>query len=285
MQKNQEYKTLADLSKCHSYRLQAKAKYLTQVHQEQDLLDATSFATLKKIPYVIIGKGSNILFKDNYYPGLVIVNKLSSIEIKGTSVTAQSGVSTQLLARRTAKENLTGLQWFIGIPGTIGGAVFMNAGCLGFDTSQLLEYVDVIHMGEKKRLTNKQCKFFYRESIFQSGEFIILQAKFNLKKCENARDPILQYQKKRLLTQPVEKKNSGCVFKNPSSTVFAGKLIEECGLKGMEYKGLQISDKHANFINSNDDASAKDVEAFISLIKKQVKEQKGVELEHEIRII
>lgn len=284
MQKSQTLKANVDVAKYHTYGIHVQARYLIEVYSSSDLVEAVRKANKQHMQYVILGRGSNVLFKSSVYPGLVIINKTSTITVDGTCVVAESGVNTQILARKTARIGLSGLQWLVGVPGTVGGAVFMNAGCSGKQMEDSLEYVNVYYEGKMLKLTKDECNFSYRSSLFQKGQYVILSACFNLERDEQARDEIHEHQKKRLLTQPIEKRNSGCIFTNPVGHS-AGALIDKCGLKGLEVGGASVSTKHANFINNQKDASAKDILKLINIVKQRVKEQEGVELEKEIRLL
>lgn len=250
------------------------------------------------LPVCVLGKGSNILFDDAGYRGLVIrTSHLESVEFskvdeKGFAyVTVDCGVSLTMLARQCVAENrsLEGLSFAFGIPGTIGGAVVMNAGAYGGEMSDVVMSVDYYDpaVGKVQTAYGHELKFSYRHSLFsEHPEYVVLRAVLRLK--QGDRDLIIEEMAKnmtsRRLKQPLELPNAGSVFKRPEGT-FAGKLIEESGLKGYTIGGAQISDKHAGFIVNIGGATAANIKALIEHTKHVVYANFGILLECEIKII
>ena len=246
---------------------------------------AVRYSFLEKVPFFILGKGSNCLFDDRGFDGLVIQNKISYLKIEGNEVDVGSGYSFSMLGLKTAKEHLAGLEFASGIPATVGGAVFMNAGANGSETADHLK--EVLFLDEKGDLHSFEKKdliFSYRFSSFQSMKGAIVSAKFVLTPSPTARDKqftIIEYRKK---TQPYQDPSIGCVFKNPEGAS-AGALIEKSGLKGFSIGGAEVSPMHANFIVNKGNASAKDVLDLAREVERLVKDSTGVKLEMEIRCI
>ncbi len=245
-------------------------------------------AKKKKIPVVVIGAGSNILISDKGVRGLVIgLNSMyfKRIKLKGNFIEAGGGAMLPLLIKFSLGKSLSGTEFLSGIPGTLGGAIIMNAGCWGKDISGLLREVKVMDPGGNiKTLKRKSIRFSYRKSGLE--KYIILSATLGLNKSTkpDIMHNIKQYLLQRRNSQDLDFCNAGCIFKNPES-VSAGKLIELCGLKGKKKGGALISFKHANFILNRKNAKASDVLGLIRLAQKKVKDKFGVSLEPEIKIL
>ena len=282
----QPFKEEQDLSRYHTYGIHAVARYLIEVTTADELIEAVAVALEKKIPYLFLGRGSNILFRDDYYPGLIIINKMNRVNITDTTVEVQSGVNLPLLCRKTTKSNLSGLEPLVGIPGSVGGAIFMNAGVLGNEISKHLVSVRVLqNNGEIKLIKKEDCQFSYRKSIFQKNGDLILSASFLLEKSVEGKKQLLVHLKNRVSSQPIEMKNAGCVFKNPEHELSAGKMIDRCGLKGLRCGGAEVSVKHANFINNLGNATFNDVLTLSNQVKEKVFIEMGVKLAFEVWVI
>lgn len=262
------------------------ALYLTKVATAAAMKEAVLFAKSKNIPFLVIGKGSNSLFDDKGFPGLAIVNKIDFChEEEGGVFHVGSGYSFSLLGAQTAKKCFSGLEFASGIPATVGGAIYMNAGASGSETQETLISVDYMDAdGFVRTYEKNEMAFSYRKSSFQSMQGAILSAKFQLKECPKAREKQIAIIKYRTKTQPYGDKSCGCAFQNPPGE-FAGKLIEKCGLKGLQLGGAEVSMLHANFIINKGGATQEDVRALIALIKERVKEKEGIELHEEICFI
>ncbi len=252
----------------------------------QQMEEAFTFIRTEKIPYLIIGKGSNCLFDDRGFKGLVLLNKIDFCEYDQLRVTAGAGFSFSLLGVHTARKGLSGLEFASGIPATVGGSVFMNAGANGQDVANCLESVLYLTEEGEKIVVNKQeFSFSYRTSSFQQMRGAILSATFLLHSEQTARPTQLKILGYRLKTQPYKEKSAGCIFRNPAPDLPAGLLIDQCGLKGLCVGDARVSEMHANFIVNGGKARAEDVLALISKIRSQVAEKTGVLLEPEVRVI
>lgn len=249
------------LARYTTFRIGGPARYFFVAKSTEDLIKAVKFAQAKKLPYFILGGGSNLLISDKGFNGLVIKTQSASWRTKSNIIYAEAGVRLNDLIKASTQAGLTGLEWAIGIPATIGGAVKCQAGAFG---QSILEMVREI-----KKI----------DEIIISVELIL--KKGNKKKSQQL---IQEYLKKRKNSQPLDYPSAGSVFKNPAGQ-FAGQLIEQCGLKGKKIGQAMISKKHANFIINLGNAQAKDVLELIQLIKKSVKEKFNLNLEEEIDIL
>lgn len=233
-------------------------------------------------PKLVIGKGSNCLFDDRGFDGLVILNKIDFCNWKDFDVTVGSGYNFSLLGVQTARKGFSGLEFASGIPATVGGAVFMNAGANGRETCDSLKSV-LYFDGSRREYLRNELTFAYRTSPFQKMNGVILAATFSLQPDLAARKAQLQIIETRMKTQPLKEKSAGCVFRNPPGGS-AGALIDRCGLKGTNIGGAKISEIHANFIVNIGSATSQDVLQLIQLVQERVFQQTGVHLEPEIRI-
>ena len=268
-----------------SYGIGGLAKYFAKVKTIEEMQQVLIFAIKNQIPYVVIGKGSNLLISDKGYQGLVVLNRLQTLQIDGNIVTSGSGYSFPLLATKTAALGLSGLEFAIGVPGTVGGAIFMNAGASGVETKDTLESVVYLDSeGKKKTLTIEQLEMGYRTSIFQKIHGVIVSARFSLAPSLTAKeevDRLITYRKK---TQPYYAKTCGCCFRNPENKS-AGKLIEEAGLKGFQVGGVKVSEIHANFLENVGEGTATDVRDLMAYIQMKVYARTKYSLEPEVRFI
>lgn len=262
------------------------ARYFVEVFSAQQAREVLHFANEKNMPFHILGKGSNTLFDDHGFEGVVICNKIDFFKEKSAGLFyVGAGYSFSLLGAQTARKGWTGLEFASGIPASVGGAVFMNAGANGNQTADVLESVEVLtHAGEVKTLPKNSLLFSYRTSIFQKDPAVIIGATFKLTSQLEARQrqlEIIDYRKK---TQPYSEKSAGCVFRNPTG-YSAGELIEKAGLKGFCIGGAKVSDKHANFLINANNSSCDDMHALIRFVQQKVKEFAGLDLECEVRYI
>lgn len=262
------------------------ARYFACIKSQEELSEAFLFAKEKNIPYFVLGKGSNSLFDDRGFCGLVLLNKLDWI-IGGNSdsVEAGSGASFALLGVQTARKGFSGLEFASGIPGSVGGAVYMNAGANGMETKDSL--FSVTHMdsfGNVKTYPIEKLKFGYRTSSFQTMDGVIISAKFTLFPSPKAREKQLEIVGYRIQTQPYGEKSAGCIFQNPPNHS-AGQLIDMAGLKGFSIGGSKVSEKHANFFLNHKNAASNDILQLIEAVKNQVKEKTGIELRPEVNYI
>lgn len=236
-------------------------------------------------PLLIVGKGSNCLFDDRGFDGLVILNKIAHCVMQEGTISVGAGFSFSLLGAQTARKGYAGLEFASGIPGSVGGAIFMNAGANGQETKETLMRVEVVTKeGKLRTFHREELRFAYRYSSFQENDCIIVGATFALTKAPEARQKQLGFIRYRTETQPYDDPSIGCVFRNPPGKS-AGSMIEICGLKGARIGGAIVSEKHANFIVNRGDARAEDVLALMAHVEKVVFEKQGILLEREIRYI
>ncbi len=292
-----------------TFQIGGPAKYFVAAKNRSDLLKSIKFACANKLDYFILGGGSNVLFLDDGFSGLVIKNETGEIGGQGSTVTVDSGYELHGLVRYACKEGLSGIQELSWIPGKVGGAIYGNAGAHGVNMANLVTEVEAYdcEAQQVKKFSNKECEFAYRSSIFKKQkELLILGATLKmskglsnelLDKCEGIKNT----RKEKLPQQP----SAGCVFKNVSwdeaednpelkaaaapvselPEIPAGLLVDQAGLKGKKVGGAMVSKKHANFIVNAGDATADDVLKLISLVKSRIRDKFGVELDCEIQII
>lgn len=256
---------------------------------ETELKTVLSFCRREKLPFFILGNGSNLLVSDAGYEGVVIstTEGLTRLEAEGERIFASSGQLLSRTAKRALKEGLTGLEFAAGIPGTIGGALVMNAGAYGSEIKDVLEYARVMTPeGEILTLGPKELKMDYRTSCIPAMGYTVLDACFCLKK--GNRDEIEAYMNelslKRREKQPLQYPSAGSTFKRPKGH-FAARLIEDAGLKGFTVGGAQVSQKHSGFVINRGDATAADVMELCRQIRERVKTQFDVELEMEVKTL
>lgn len=280
MNEFKQNKLLSDLS---TFGIGGPATYFAEIRTIEEMCTALIACRTAKIPYMVLGKGSNCLFDDKGYAGAILLNKIDFFENPSSGTFhVGAGYSFSLLGTQTARQGWSGLEFASGIPGSVGGAVFMNAGANGHETCETITSVDFIDdNGELKQLTKDHLHFAYRCSSFQKMPGAIVGATFKLTPCSTARASqlkIITYRKK---TQPYSEMSAGCIFKNPNGG-FAGALIQQSGLKGSTIGGAKVSEMHANFIVNTAQATCKDVMQLINLIKSTVKNSTGIELESEV---
>lgn len=267
------------LSEFSTFGIGGPIRYFVEVSSIEEMEEAY----LLDFPKMVIGKGSNCLFEDRGFDGLVILNKIDFCHWHDSEVTAGSGFPFSLLGVQTARKGLSGLEFASGIPATVGGAVFMNAGANGWETCDCLKSVLFFDGSFQREFLREELSFGYRISPFQTMNGVILSATFSLKPFPEARKSQLQIIDYRMKTQPLKEKSIGCIFRNPPNQS-AGALIDRCGLKGFSVGGAKVSEIHANFIINHQNASSKDVKQLIRLVQEKVLEQTGVCLEPEIRM-
>ena len=234
------------------------------------------------IQYMVLGNGSNVLFSDSVYDGVVIkLDEFDKIEFEENKVTCGAGASLMKVASQSVRRGLTGLEFATGIPGSIGGAIYMNAGAYKSDMGYVVSKVKVLTPKMTViTMVNRELNFHYRTSFLkQHKDYICLEATLQLKKGnkEEIEQLVQDRKKRRLESQPLEYPSAGSVFRNPKD-LFAGKLIEDLGYKGLTKGGAKVSEKHANFIINYHDAKASDIKELIEFIKQVVKENYGIDL-------
>jgi UDP-N-acetylmuramate dehydrogenase len=263
-----------------------------RMYRPADLADLQNFLQIMSAeePLIAVGLGSNLLVRDGGLKGTVLLmhGALSELEMDGGLIYAQVGVPGAKLARFAATNNFCGAEFFVGIPGTLGGMLAMNAGCYGSETWQKVERVQVLtRQGELQVRTPQEYEVGYRHVALKakSEEFFVgAWLKFETGDVDAARKDIKALMEKRSASQPLQLPNAGSVFRNPPGN-HAAKLIESCSLKGKRIGGAQVSEKHGNFIVNIDDATAEDIESLIEEVKVTVMQQTGIELHTEVKII
>lgn len=260
------------------------SKYVFYPKNVTSLKKALTLFKKNNINYKIFGNGSNIIPSDKIYDGVIIkLSSLNNLKINDEVIEVEAGYSLMKLAKEVIKLGLSGLEWANGIPGTIGGAVYMNAGAYKQDMSFVLEKITVLDENMNIVTLNKdELDFSYRHSRLMEENLICLSATLKLEKKDISliEEVVNKRKEKRMETQPLEYPSAGSVFRNPFND-FAGRLVEECNLKGKQIGGAMISLKHANFIINKDNATGKDVLDLINLAKKEVKEKFNIELKQE----
>lgn len=273
------------LAKYTTFFIGGAAKYFISVCSINELKDAILFAKEKKLSFFILGKGSNILFDDKGYHGLVIQNRIGHCKIEGAFIDVGAGFSFSHLGLKTAKKNLSGLEFACGIPASVGGAVFMNAGANTQATWDLLHSVTYLDEHSDLQTQNKEAfSFGYRYSCFQNTNHVIVSATFLLKEVSQAKEFQKELISYRTNTQPYGEKSAGCIFRNPEGA-YAGALIDQCNLKGICIGRARVSETHANFIVTEKGATSRDIHLLIELVKKIVLEKTGFDLKPEVRVV
>jgi UDP-N-acetylmuramate dehydrogenase len=274
------------LKKYTTYKVGGKARVIVYPKNIKSLTKLVKLLKDNNVKYKILGNGSNLLFSDKVYDGVLIkLSEFNSITFFGKNkVKVGAGVSLIKLSLMCAKRGLTGLEFASGIPGSVGGSVFMNAGAYKSDMGYVVESVKVLTPDFRViSFENKEMDFHYRTSFLQKNpEYVCLEVilKLNKGKREAIEEVISERRKRRIESQPLEYPSAGSVFRNPQDN-FAGKLIEDIGLKGMVYGGAKISDKHANFIVNYDNAKSSDIKHLIDLAHDKVLEEYGIDMKIE----
>ncbi len=277
------------LTSLTTFRIGGSADYVASPRTFEQLQSVLEQCAERQLPWQVMGKGSNILAADEGYRGLVILlDQMNEIVQEGTVLRAGAGVSLAALSQFAAKAELTGLEFAAGIPGTLGGAVYMNAGAYGGEMVQIVRRVTIMEQsGVTRTLAAEELGMGYRTSIFQNTGWIILRAELELQ-CgsgETIREQMRDLAQKRRSKQPLEWPSAGSAFKRPEGH-FAGQLIEEAGLKGYTVGGAQVSAKHAGFIVNVGGATAADVLALVDHVQKTVElNSGGIHLQPEFRYL
>ncbi|AIY86655.1 MULTISPECIES: UDP-N-acetylmuramate dehydrogenase [unclassified Thermotoga] len=271
---------------CHtSIKIGGRVKYLVLPNDVFSLERAIT--VLKDLPFQIMGLGTNLLVQDEDLDIAVLkTERLNQIEIKGEKVLVESGTPLKRLCLFLMEAELGGLEFAYGIPGSVGGAIYMNAGAYGGEIGEFVEAVEVLRDGKKTWLSKNEIFFGYRDSTFKREKLIITRVMMSFKKekKETIKAKMDDYMRRRLEKQPLDLPSAGSVFKRPREDFYVGKAIESLGLKGYRIGGAQISEKHAGFIVNAGSATFDDVMKLIDFVRKKVKEKYGVELETEVEI-
>jgi UDP-N-acetylmuramate dehydrogenase len=271
-----------------SFKVGGPADILVTPENYDEVVNIIKLCNEEKVPYYIVGKGSNLLVKDGGFRGLIIkLTKLDEIKVDNDRIIVQSGIDLSKVSEVALEHCLTGFEFACGIPGTVGGAVTMNAGAYNGDISQVIESSLVVDKeGNLINLNKDQLELGYRISAIQKYGYTVLESTFKLLKGDYAliKERIDDLTKKREDKQPLEYPSAGSTFKRPEGH-YTGKLIEDCFLKGHAIGGAQISEKHAGFIINKGEATAKDILNLIAHIQGTIKGKFNVDLHPEVRII
>ena len=271
-----------------TFRAGGTAKYYVIPDEYKKVRDVLRLCVEENIPYYVIGNGSNLLVQDDGFDGVIIEidSALAKIEINGNEIVAKAGAKLSKIAVKALNESLTGFEFAHGIPGNLGGAVTMNAGAYGGEMKDVLKWVKVLdNNGEMKTLKAEELELGYRTSVIVKEKMIVLEACIELH--EGNRDEIEMHMKelmaKRKEKQPLEYPSAGSTFKRPEG-YFAGKLIQDAGLKGYRVGGAMVSEKHSGFVINYDNATATDIINLMKNVRKKVYEEFQVTLEQEVKI-
>lgn len=278
------------MNKYTTFKIGGPAECLIKINNINELKEVLKFAEKNKINITIIGNGSNLLVTDKGIKGIVLLNRLEDIQIKDNEnnieLTVKSGTKMSIIARKCLEQNITGFEELSGIPGTIGGAVIMNAGAHGKEMKDIVKLVKCIdYKGNEYEFSNEELEFEYRNSRLKHEKYIITEVNLILNKGNQTeiKNKMDEYKKYRKEKQPIEYPSAGSTFKRGEDYITA-KLIDEAGLKGYKIGGAEISKKHSGFIINTGNATANDVLELVQYVKKEInlKFNKNIELEIEI---
>lgn len=281
---------LQEMMKEHTtFRVGGPAELFLQPKDAEELRNAIEILRKYEVPVMVIGNGSNLLVRDKGIRGAVIqiYHRMSGVEVQGETLLVKGGTLLSTVAAKAAEEGLTGLEFASGIPGSIGGAVVMNAGAYGGEMKDVLVSVDVLTKElEIKTIPVEELELGYRHSIVPEAGYIVLGAKLKLTKGDPAaiRSRMTELAEQRREKQPLQYPSAGSTFKRPTG-YFAGKLVQDAGLKGKTIGGAQVSEKHSGFLINIGGATAQDILDLIAFCQKEVQEQFGVTLETEVKIV
>ncbi len=266
-----------------TFKIGGPARYFVVAKSKEEILEAIEFAKQKNLPFFILGGGSNILFSDKGFDGIIIKIQNTKYKIQDENIIASAGMSFAKLISQSVENGLSGLEWGVGIPGTIGGCAAGNCGAYGHDISESVRKITTLD----KEYSKDECQFSYRKSKFKNSENkeIILEIELKLEKGDKEKNQekiknILSNRRGKIPPYP----SIGCIFKNPKP-LSAKNLIEQCGLSGKQIGGARISELHANFIVNVGRATSEDVLTLINLCKEKVREKFSIGLEEEIVVV
>ena len=277
------------MSRHTTFRIGGPADFYLCPHSTKEVQEIVEICKEEKLPYFVLGNGSNLLVSDKGYRGVVIQlwKNFSDITVKDCCIQAKAGALLSKVAAEALEAGLTGMEFASGIPGTIGGAAFMNAGAYGGEMKDIIKSVKVLDtQGEVRVLPKEELKMGYRTSIVKEKGYTVLSVELELTKGnqEEIRNTMEDLKERRTSKQPLEMPSAGSTFKRPEG-YFAGKLIMDSGLRGFSVGGAQVSEKHCGFVVNKDGATAMDVLTLIREVQRKVKEQFGVDLETEVRFL
>lgn len=272
-----------------TFRVGGCARYLVEPKNVKQLTEVIAACQKEGMPYYIVGNGSNLLVSDTGYDGVIIhlFKNMSDLKVQGEQMYLQAGVLLVKAASAACREGLTGLEFASGIPGTVGGALVMNAGAYGGEMKDVVHHVKVLLLdGGVREYTNEEMEFGYRKSRIAAENSIVLEAVLSLQRedCSKIRERMERLKEQRLLKQPLEYASAGSTFKRPEG-YFAGKLIEDAGLRGFCIGDAQVSEKHCGFVINKGSATASEIAQVIEYVQKKVYEQTGVQLQTEVKYL
>lgn len=277
------------MKKHTTFRIGGPADYYLCPHSTEELQKILQICRENKLEFFILGNGSNLLVSDKGYRGVVIQlwKNFSDIETEDNTITVKAGAPLSKVAAEALEESLTGMEFASGIPGTMGGAVMMNAGAYGGEMKDIIREVTVLtREGELLTLSKEEMNFGYRTSVVKEKGYVVISAVLQLRKGdrEEIRKVMDELKERRVTKQPLDMPSAGSTFKRPEG-YFAGKLIMDAGLRGFSVGGAQISEKHCGFVVNKGDATAADVLGLIGEVQKRVQEKFGVALEPEVKFL
>ena len=276
-----------DLKKYTTYKVGGTGRLLVIPDTIEKLVELLNYLKENNIKYKIIGNGSNLIFVNDYNGVLIKLDKLNNVQINDKEVTAEAGASLIGLALKVSRMGLKGMEFATGIPGTIGGAVYMNAGAYKEDMASIIKKVKLLDENDNIiELNKEELEFGYRKSILQSKKYVCLEATFLLDygNIDEIMALIEKRKQKRIETQPLEYPSAGSVFRNPENG-FAWQLIDDIGYKGKRIGDAMVSEKHANFIINVGNANGSDIKELIDEIKNKVKDKYNIDLKVEQEIV
>jgi UDP-N-acetylmuramate dehydrogenase len=276
------------LKRYTAWKIGGPADALLEPKGADELIEAVQRAREHGVPVTVLGGGTNVLVRDGGVRGLTIrlAKSLTGVRIEDRSVTAEAGILYPALANATAGRGLAGLEFATGIPGTVGGAVYMNAGAYGGETRDVLDWADVFRDGKVVRMRNADLEFSYRRSVLHDHpDWVVLRAGYTLEPGDPAelKARIKEFRAQRMNGSP-NRPSCGSTFKRPPGD-FPGRVIEEAGLKGTRVGQIEVSPVHANYLVNLGGGTAKDALELIGLVKEKVRERLGIELEPEVRVV
>lgn len=275
------------MQKHTTFRVGGPADYFVMPETIEQVQKVVTLCKEEEIPYYIVGNGSNLLVSDKGYRGVIIQigKRFGQIEVKENQITAQAGALLSAVANRALEAGLAGFEFAAGIPGSLGGACVMNAGAYGGEMKDVLLSVTVLTPeGEVLAIPREELELGYRTSIIEKKHYLVLEAVIELQKGdpEEIKAVMDDLRQRRIDKQPLEYPSAGSTFKRPEG-YFAGKLIQDAGLKGFQVGGAQVSEKHAGFVINKNHATASDIYELMRQVSEKVEEESGVRLEPEVK--
>lgn len=275
------------LKKHTTFRIGGPADFFVTPHSEEEIVKIVELCKTTRTPWYILGNGSNLLVSDKGFRGVIIqlFKNFNKVTVEGTDISVQAGALNSVVAKRALEAGLSGIEFAAGIPGTMGGAVVMNAGAYGGEMKDIIKEVTVLDENEQLLvLPREELELGYRTSIIAKKGYVVLEVKLSLKKGEEAaiRMRMEELKERRISKQPLEYPSAGSTFKRPEG-YFAGKLIMDAGLRGFSVGGAQVSEKHCGFVINKGNATAEDVNTLMEEVRRRVLEKFGVQLEPEVK--